>query len=477
MPNLDPSHYTISLIPAMARMVLVALASFTGDGMCPSTVQGADDGSHLIVTVTKPVLSAALTQVIDRADPVRECLLGARITGIGRTKATVTVELVPCERAAIFDLVFKGTTASDTVAASGPARVSTSNKAAFTAQKRIVLDDRSLQVSPATVRATDDSVLTGIGTDRPRLIGPLVRRIAARSYERDKAKAAKAGTDLTELRLREQFDAGVADALPGAGVGPASPLTDLFQTLGLDLATVTLRTTADAIEASARVGSEPSRVTPPPAPTGAGVVIRVHESFVAATTAASLGKKLVSPDRLYTELESLFGPPTPSDETPEVVEILARFAASPATVEFSDGTIKLTIRMESFRIAGMDYPGMDVMVRYKIIGTRLVREGDSVVQPPGYSPKDRLTASQLAVRALLRRLVLPDLFPAKVNFPPIALPSGKDELQVTHLSATSGWLVVGVQVVPTVKQVAEVRGNGRGETDHGRGKQLFRSIR
>ena len=144
MPNLDPSHYTISPIPAMARMVLVALASFTGDGMCPSTVQGADDGSHLIVTVTKPVLSAALTQVIDRADPVRECLLGARITGIGRTKATVTVELVPCERAAIFDLVFKGTTASDTVAASGPARVSTSNKAAFTAQKRIVLDVRSI---------------------------------------------------------------------------------------------------------------------------------------------------------------------------------------------------------------------------------------------------------------------------------------------------------------------------------------------
>jgi hypothetical protein len=110
------------------------------------------------------------------------------------------------------------------------------------------------------------------------------------------------------------------------------------------------------------------------------------------------------------------------------------------------------VRGDKFVSGDRDFPGMDIWATYAIesspSGTRLVREGDVQIYPPGFKPggSEKLTMAETSLRRILQKR-FDKLFKAVIDVEPLPL---KGELATAGplpmnqlVARKDGWVIAG----------------------------------
>ena len=78
---------------------------------------------NFFADVSAQLLAARMAQEVDDTSPVRDCILGTDIEGMGHTTGNITVEMAPSAERGEFDLVFRGSTQTTNLGHHGRADV------------------------------------------------------------------------------------------------------------------------------------------------------------------------------------------------------------------------------------------------------------------------------------------------------------------------------------------------------------------
>lgn len=409
---------------------------------------------NLHVDVSGKFMASRANRMVDDIGPVRDVILGTRISGTGHTRGTISLNLIPDNNRAVYELLFSGNVASTTVGRNGPAVIHSLGNTAFTARKRILLDSMGLSQIDASTQAVTSSKTTGVGvTIKIPIVKGIVRKIATQKVAEKKGQGNYIGARHAEVRINHRFDEEVWNNLASAHqkfqdvlVLPAKrygqPSDQLhFSTTDSQLKVVGMH--ANRLQLAAPIS--------PPAVDGADLAVRLHESTV-NNLAESIAGQTWQDQHLKAQLAKVVEIPKQwepeSDEEKEPGTIT--FAdEKPITLQIADGGATLTIRAQGFTRGEKQYEGMDISVTYKLAksdkGVVLRRSGEIKVRPPSFvQGKDKLSLGQTTLVKLLEK-TFGKIFTEEVSTD-IKLdkdPARIETLVVTSHSADKGWLALG----------------------------------
>ncbi|MFH1919141.1 MAG: hypothetical protein ABIP48_04520, partial [Planctomycetota bacterium] len=407
---------------------------------------------NLFVEVSADFIDAGIGGPVDETGPVRDVILGARISGTEHTTGQLYVELLPNDNYAEITTVFQGKAESQTVGSKGPARVSSGGVTRVASRKTLRINAERIWTLPAQSRAITNTDIRSVRTVRG---GPIIGQAAQRQVSSQKGQAERIAAQHAEQRsarrIDEQADPQIAELAESYQKKFRQPLLDrkLFPQL------LRFRTTEKAMHTTALHGGLPGlgALGPPPAlESDRDLAVRVHESLVNNFMAQALGGAIVEEEVVRARLTEMLGStPTwlePDEETEPWTITFAR--SQPVTVSFADGGFTVTLRGRQYYRGESGYPGMNVTAAYKIEksdnGFKAVRQGDLDIFPPGFVPGQgrQLSTRQQVLRSLLEK-TFGNVFQEEIVPEPLVL-SGEwekaGELVPVTWEASGGWLVL-----------------------------------
>ena len=265
------------------------LLSRLGQALAPSGLDGGELGQQrMVLCLSREFFTSLLDHDVDRLTPVQEVVLGTPVAGQSRTVARPTVNLVPHDSQAVFEVVLEGTTVSRTTGRNRAAIVYSRATTTFRATKQVVFEPASgFHASPATIEARTQLVTEGVdATSRCRLIRGLVRDRAWQEVQRQHPQAEAIAHQRAQRRIGRLFDDRLEQGL--ARLNRATELRDLVAALvpGESRLAIVCCSTEDCVQfALSRRGSADSElpVTLPEAPRAAGPMqLWIHSSLLGA---------------------------------------------------------------------------------------------------------------------------------------------------------------------------------------------------
>ena len=187
--------------------------------------------NRLVLRLSQDFFDGVVDRDVDRLTPVAEVILGTPISGQARTVGRPTVNLIPDDSQAVFEVVLTGTTVSHTTGRNQAAIIHSRATTTFRATKQIVFEpQRGFRAQPATIDARTQLVTEGIdSTYRCRLLQRIVRRRAWQEVQRQHPQAELIAQTKAEARIRMLFDQRLEEGL--ARLNRASYLRSLLAAL------------------------------------------------------------------------------------------------------------------------------------------------------------------------------------------------------------------------------------------------------
>ena len=199
------------------------------------------------VRVSRPFLQRFVERQISHEEPVRDFVLGAKVSGHSSTSGTTEIVFVPDRHHLTAELRLNTAVKFESVADQRPVHIFSRGLTHVEASKRITFDGQNFTVSPASAHGVTQSATTGIASDL-RVFNRLSTRIAARKVAEQKVLIDRITAEHTAKQVRNQFEQATA-----AEVGRIeAALRDQFASLGANPAFSNFRvncsTTSDVIE-------------------------------------------------------------------------------------------------------------------------------------------------------------------------------------------------------------------------------------
>jgi len=223
--------------------------------------------------------------------PIRDSILGTRITGSGDTRGTITLRLAPSVGSARLNFLLSGAIASSTRGVNGPVVICSAGDTCFQGTKTVELTDDSFRILPAGVRASTQSRTRSIRKTGGRLGKRLVESIARKKVAESRGQANAIASRKAETQISEEFNEQVVEEVRLARQQYDNRLRKPLRRRGAGLQNVVLSTTESqlqlvALEANSRQLGAPG--APPTAP-GGDVALRLHQSALNNLAEAFLG--------------------------------------------------------------------------------------------------------------------------------------------------------------------------------------------
>lgn len=415
---------------------------------------------NLLFFISTEMVNAGVGREIDDDAPIRETIMGTRVSGQGHTLGTVRVRLVENEERAELLAEFDAENQSQTVGANGPARIFTRARTRLLGKTRIFLDPLGLEAEPTSATADTRSTVTGIGaTPRNPCFRRLVCRVASRQVPRQKPCADQIAEGLAARRVSERVDEELQAALVTTNRQFREKFRYPLLRRGLYPRDLRFATTGEHLTLLA-TEETPGRLAapvPPPPPSGSGLMrVAFHESLVNNAAQEALGGKTINKAQLQELALDLLG--SIPERLQEEGALQIKFAArDPVTLRIADNTVTATIRGDQYIVNDRRFDeGMNVTVRYRLEATpgglRATRVGDFEFLPPSFKPGS-------GQRLGLRQALLVSTLRAKFNrmLPAVVEPTGiemkepLDELGtliVDSLATEGGWLSISWKSKP-----------------------------
>lgn len=419
---------------------------------------------NLIVTVSSGMTGHAVQEPVDDTRPVEDVILGTQICGTARTTGTVTLAPAPCAGAGQLNLLMSAVACSSNTGYNGPATIFSRGATTVNVVRPLYVTKDGLSPGASVAQCSTSTVIDDIQT-RSRLIN----RIAWKKAGKSKSEAEAIASDHAETRAEKSFDERSATFIAEANQNFRDKFLTPIARFDSQPEEFRFSSTASALRIEAQV-AKPwhfAAASSPPACDNFDVVVRLHDTFVGNASENALGGYTLTDEKLAQLLQDFTG------NVPEELQITQdkdpwaiTFASyQPFGMEVSGNQVRLVVRGKRFsRDRTVVRQQIDISATYLVEktarGTRLVRQGDVSVDYPKI--KRTLTVQEVTIRQFMRKK-FENLF--KPEFVSEGLqPKGKfakiGRLQIAHIAAENGWLVLGwnrapaLPVAPLVAPVA-----------------------
>jgi hypothetical protein len=422
---------------------------------------------NAFIDVSTPLIAAGADPV-NRMERVTDSILGTRIYGDAFTTGTVDVSSIPSGESAVLEFRSRGNVTSRNVGYNGPAVIRSTGHTNYTAIKRVELGDRAFTSQPASASATTDTDIHSIAKRGGGLGSRIVSSQGWRRARQTKGRAEAIASDHAEDRIERRFDQELNQELREARDRYETQYRDPLVRRGELPEYIRFSSDSDSIlieTTQAGSGQLGAASEPPPAPPGHDLTMRLHESAVNNYSAVVLGGATVSETRPDQDPQFNVKIPEwmknawqrrktdsaePAHDDDSFKEWSMTFRDRPASVDFEEGQVKLTIHLASLQSGDRTFDDWDITGTYRpeLAGGGLVlrREGDLVMLPADFdgSLSSRQTAERRNLeQELNERSAQGRGFPNTIEFEPIR-PEGAladaGPLELNEFSSQDGWL-------------------------------------
>jgi hypothetical protein len=255
----------------------------------PEPSQSGDDSTAaavpaalVYVRVSRRFLEDYVERSVRKRDPVRDCILGARIVGESETRGKTQLTLLPSSGRLLGRISFEGTVHSVTRGYKGPVIIHNVSDSTFKAHKTIAMDDSGLRVAPATATAQTQLRLTGVNSTLPRLRGRIATRIGWRRASQSHGQAEAITADHTADDVRQDFDERINRSMAKVQRVLGSKIPELEHGRRPMATDVRFRSSKDSVEVAILredATAEAYKLRPPPAKENSDIAVRVHRTL------------------------------------------------------------------------------------------------------------------------------------------------------------------------------------------------------
>src|SRR5262249_49637522 len=456
----EEGHSTSAATAARKAFESVRASSPDGGEAIAKALRNHYFNYNLRIIAGESYLNKLVGQSRNDTGPVRDFILGADVYGTQTTHTDVSIDLVPNNRTAQFDLVARGAVAANTQGITDQATVFTYGNHYFTASKRIVFDGEKFSTQPARISVSAHNTTTGADTHMGIFSG-IGNRIAVNTAEGMRGESEAIAASRLQDRVLPEFNRDVDKEFgPKGTVNPDYQRTlEALRELKLYPDAYSWSTTGSELKGSTRLmtatelgGNEPN----PALILGRGMTVLVHESLMnnAADTLELAGQTLTE-DELQAKLEANFSKllnkqvkfkeDRPQSEDPDAASIKTIIfdKADPIRVQIVDGSLLLTLR------AGFKHEGKDdiptqivsVPMQFSVNSKSVVIDRGSVSVAAAEEAADK--GKQFASAGVIKKKI-ESSFPRKELDRVSYVTVGKKKVltAVTRIRALDGWLSV-----------------------------------
>jgi hypothetical protein len=438
--------------------------------------------TNVFIDAKESLLAEAANRPVDEVAPVDEVILGIRQKGSGHTQGFVLLDLVPSLESAAIDLVLDATNHAHTRGGRGPVTVCSRGTTDLDARRRIYLDEQRLWGLPVEAKASTHSETEGIGV-RAHVGRNLIRNIASRRASSMRPQADVISAGRARDRVRARFDSQTHEAIEQLATNYRTRFRDPLVLHDLYPEMLHHNTTDDAIHSAARkmlAGQIGAATSPPPTADGTVLSARVHQTAITNAAAVWLAGRTFTKDQVEAEYRRR-NRPLPEAFTTDVDDVRdennggegdaadgdaakggpkpskpwsVRFAAErPVELEVDDNRVTATLHGDAFSSGDRTVGPMDVKATYRIesspSGSRLVREGEIAIAPPGgkwADDREKPTPTERVIRLRLKRR-MEQVLTETIDVGSLTLPGQFESagpLPIQHVaSRKDGWINAG----------------------------------
>lgn len=404
------------------------------------------------LVTTEGFVNKLIKQERTDSGPVRDFILGARVSGTQTTNSNVTVDFKDGSNAAKINLKLSGVTRSRTRGVTSQATIFTSGYHQFWAHKPLTYDGKTLSAAQASIRVNASNTTTGAQTGIPIFGNSIAMSEARKKRGESEAIARSRVRDRVLPEFNREVDSMVKDAnkdleskfytkLKDAGLYPSA---SIFRTNESFMRVSTRTATEDELAG----GSPPSSSVPKN-----GISVQIHESLLnnAIDKMALRGEELTQ-KQVIEEFERSLGfllgkeldlskraEEEESDEAP-IKYVFDK--DDPIRFKIDDGELRMSIKA-GFKQEGEE----DIPTQTITIPLSLSVEGKNVQLTRG---NVQVAGEKLNIaRTAVIRKKLESAIKDRTIDGNIELPANKDRkkeivLSINSIDATDGWLTVTV---------------------------------
>jgi hypothetical protein len=425
--------------------------------------------ANLEITVSEAFLNRILARESVEPGPVRDFVMGAKVTGKQTTVSKLNVDMVSSSTKARIALVLTGDVQTLTTGMTPQAMIDTAGQQQFVAVKDVFFDGWQFSTRHATVFVRARNQTLGATTPLSgSLFGGLADRIAFRAAERRKSEGEAVARERTAERLYPRFDGDVDDQLANANRQLDQVVRRHLELAKLMPSTQAVWTTDSRLFHTVLVGREPAtaNIAPPREAlvTDAGITISIHESLLNSLVDRTGLKGFKTTDRKLRELQDRLLPSandnSRSDDSRSGSLKLPRLPSEAEGIETEivfDDHEPLTFKLETdrliatvkatFKPAGQNVvPPMIVSIpfRAEIKGEKIRWVADS----PSVSAQDRTNskASLAVVEMMIQKMIEAEFTPLEFDraLPSVYWPVGGQPPRVTSIKSADGWVGISI---------------------------------
>lgn len=298
--------------------------------------------------------------------PVRETILGVLQCGSASTTATVSVNFIPSNHLATFQVCIAGKTISNQVGYKdigllGSIQICSQGNTDLIAQSNVYFDGNHISHSGVSASANTQTQIKGVSTP------PLIRGIVLNQINKQKSQGEAIGANLA----KQKFGTNVSQKLITA-VGKANQaISERYNTptarLDFRPRGTAVSTTDDTLRIFSLVGSDSQLgvLNSAAMEYGQDVALQIHESVINNALEHLLAGKTLTNDGLRKMAEQ-FGAELPPVD-PDEKEIEIKFKRSrPVTVSFSEDSVVIKIALVSLKQDDANFEDFVISAEYDL---------------------------------------------------------------------------------------------------------------
>ncbi len=405
---------------------------------------------NLYVQLSEQMLKTAIETDVEEKVPVNEVILGTTMVGEAEMKGRVSLDLVPCETHAAFDIMLAGTTLSTNVGYNGPVTIYSDGVTTVDGRKRVLVDAMGISSRPARAVCQTVSTINDIAAN-----SNLVRNIAWKKARKAQPQAEQLASEVAARKVEAKMNEEATELLDRGSYMFAEKFRNPLVRRGGFPKTMKINTSEDTLYITGMQTGADQLAAPnaPPQLTGKhDLAVRFHESLVANMSQAFWGGVTLTDERLQEIIENLTG------DVPEELAIgqdddpwSITFAKErPIEARFEEQGFTVWIRGTRFTRGDQEVKrSLVISAKYKMekgaYGIKMNRDGEVAVEFAKSSGTQ--SVQQVTMRTFMKKK-FEKLFKPEIVSDGLALPGnfqGGGKFRLQQMQCAEGWLALGWQ--------------------------------
>ncbi|MFO0924407.1 MAG: hypothetical protein U0905_18175 [Pirellulales bacterium] len=402
--------------------------------------------ANLRLAISEELLQRCLPkqQLVER--PVHSKILGADTRGASQVNTKLQVKLIPDKEAWNMELKLKGDVVANTRSSKGPATFYNDSTAVIDTARKIRVDVNGLKVSGENASVASQDRLRGFNTDFDSLplLGDMLRFVVRQQFDSERGLAQRIMRRTMADQADTEFDRTLSTKVADAEKQLSGKVLKPLQRMELNPLVVDLETTEKRLIARYRVAGSTQMAahTPRPlAPSDSQLSLQIHDSAINnAIDRLGLSGRTWTMQELSQQLADILDQPHWEMDASVPQDLSIRFADHrPVTVEFLDGKIELTLRIQELTQPGnLDLSNFTIRTSYEPMVSDLKLEMVHVGPISVDSQRDRLKLRTVFARVFAGRQTIPLISDDMAQDPRGA------GLAISQAKLLDGWFAIAI---------------------------------